>query len=781
MDLLPTGSDKILEIYTEKLHMVIRGARPPGRCAAEKLSTLEINAVGLRKVEIPGEERERQNESGGLSAVCFRVRPLFFEETGYEVIIRSLSGEPLTVLHESDALCRAIAPAAEGDLTLLTGVVSFGGAAGYSELAIAAGGVRQVVIRLEVFPSVLTYREDHEAMLSDIARVAFEAVLDTEELTYRKFAGGETQSDTPLVFFRIIRPLFEDYLRAARRIAAAPHHRLAAAREVLPASRARTVDKEGEKWLAKHPDAWKRSGDGIRAGRALAVTKRVDDQTDENRMAAWLIRSAAEKLEEFERRCREIWPSASNAMMQMAQTLRRLLAAGFPAEAAAAPPRGAVPPAFGMAPGYRELYRHHQLLTRGLSFGGDAFQCALKDTAVLYEYWCFLTLAAMLRGEGTENAYRLASPDVVRVDRTGVSVTLAKGESAELRFLNARTGERLRLVYQPEEMREDGVILLEKYGGKSVGKYLFAPRYRLDEDGGPRSADIGEMHRLRDAVGCGQAYVLFPAHDAHPACLSAEKTGVGGLPLLPGDTAAVKALLDNLLSAGDGVYPEKLPLPPETQEALFGTDWRVWDVMVGSLRNEMQYAINLEQRFYHTAVENVPAERLPVRYIALCRSKAWENPGVYCYGEVIETKVVKRSEIPVPSTRRHNDEAYYLFRVKSWQRLPAPIVVKEEGVYAPRFTNLFLLQHAQSTQELFQIRSAADYRLSAALGMLEDNEEEKTVGLEGGYTLWARQEEIDLVNSRGAICASCKAADLARAPGYVFRSMKEAMQKDGRR
>ena len=51
----------------------------------------------------------------------------------------------------------------------------------------------------------------------------------------------------------------------------------------------------------------------------------------------------------------------------------------------------------------------------------------------------------------------------------------------------------------------------------------------------------------------------------------------------------------------------------------------------------------------------------------------YRRAGIKRYGKVAETRVVKRSDIPVPMSRDNPDEAYYLFTVESWEYLDRPI------------------------------------------------------------------------------------------------------------
>ena len=81
---------------------------------------------------------------------------------------------------------------------------------------------------------------------------------------------------------------------------------------------------------------------------------------------------------------------------------------------------------FGMAPGYRELYKYYLMMQRGLSVHGDFFRISVKDTAQLYEYWCFIKLFTLLK-----NQYQLVSPDIIKIDNSGITITLVKGKRSK--------------------------------------------------------------------------------------------------------------------------------------------------------------------------------------------------------------------------------------------------------------------------------------------------------------------------------------------------------------
>lgn len=90
---------------------------------------------------------------------------------------------------------------------------------------------------------------------------------------------------------------------------------------------------------------------------------------------------------------------------------------------------------FEMAPGYRELYKYYLMIQRGLSVHGDVFRMSLKDTDQLYEYWCFIKLVTLLK-----HNYQLLSSDIIKVDNTGVTISLVKGKKSEVKFYSPRGG-----------------------------------------------------------------------------------------------------------------------------------------------------------------------------------------------------------------------------------------------------------------------------------------------------------------------------------------------------
>ena len=258
----------------------------------------------------------------------------------------------------------------------------------------------------------------------------------------------------------------------------------------------------------------------------------------------------------------------------MSRELKRLLSTTFLSEVSERNAAKSMSLVFGMAPGYRELYKYYLMLQNGIAVGGDIFHMSVRDTAQLYEYWCFIKLYDILRSR-----YTLKSPDIIKVDRRGVTVDLVKGRPSKMTFLNTKTGERIYLAYNPSEsvtqtvnQRPDNVLELEKKGSSTSYKYVFDAKYRIEmnPDGlyypdtkpGPKVDDINTMHRYRDSIVYANpssrftfektmfgAYILFPyareeEYKDHRFYRSIESVNIGGLPFLPSATSLVTELLE---------------------------------------------------------------------------------------------------------------------------------------------------------------------------------------------------------------------------------------------
>jgi len=246
MGSLPTGSDKLLEIQSGNIYVVIKSKNPhpnlTNKSILQQPSELRVTGVDVNSVRIFGEEKiAADNGAVGASFYSIHTSPLFFEQTDYEVIVKSRDGKSVSLWHENYSIRDKISPVTDSD-DLISGIVNFGNSASFSDFEISHDGKKSLVVRIEVFPSKISYKEDYQDMLQDISNEIAGAVLDFMRNTYQEFSIGSTQNTVPALFFEIIKRIFDKFQNAANTIISSPHHKLYVEHPIVPAHKVKKID-----------------------------------------------------------------------------------------------------------------------------------------------------------------------------------------------------------------------------------------------------------------------------------------------------------------------------------------------------------------------------------------------------------------------------------------------------------------------------------------------------------------------------------------------------------
>ncbi len=834
MGSLPTGSNKLLEIQSGNIYVVIKSKNPHPNLTNPSIlqqpSELRVTGVNVSSVKIFGEEKiAAGNGAVGASFYNIHTSPLFFEQTDYEIIVRSTDGKSVSLWHENYSVRDKIGPVTDAD-DLISGIVNFGNSAGFSEFEISYDGKKSLVVRIEVFPSKISYKEDYQDMLQDISNEISGAVLDFMRNTYQEFSIGGTQNTVPALFFEIIKRIFDKFQNAANTIISSPHHKLYVEHPIVPAHKVKKIDNQTIKWLQKHPQHVVPLTAGYSAVKAPTVKKQITYNTIENQFTKFILKSTVKKLKDFgdryARSTRNPEPEVLRSVDTMTAALNKYINASFLREVDDYKATQSMSLVFEMAPGYRELYKYYLMMQRGLSVHGDVFRMSLKDTAQLYEYWCFIKLVTLLKRN-----YKLVSSDVIKVDNTGVTISLVKGKKSEVKFANPRTKEIITLAYNPGEQntqtvnqRPDNVLTLEKKGTDVPYMYVFDAKYRIennpdssfypDDKPGPKVDDINTMHRYRDSIvyensGTSRfmfekkmfgAYVLFPYSDGddyahgshiqngkekvgHKFYNSIETVNIGGLPFLPGTTDLLENFLSELIADSSESAFERASLPRGIEEKLAKVDWSVKDVMVGTVRTQEQLDYNIQSKVYYAPARYITESQLPIRYIALYEAGIGDNSGISRYGEVLTAGKVKREKIPV-SRRPGTDpnEIYYYFTVREWISLPQTIEIQDTFRGRPQFTNKFLLDHCTKSYQLFAISSEEEYRLMSEINKAFKNLEASTAAdntavyrINDQHSVIVADGFFTITTDSGEVLDRIAVSDFSRSPRAGFRRIKNAV------
>lgn len=818
MDSLLIGSDELLYIRSSKVDITIkgRGTHPQFEGASydapesvTKVFCKEAAALVLQGGS--SADLHTDGNSGGI----YRTKPLFYEQQNYEIMIEgNTEGDEIVFWHDNLNLRNKVTRASRKH-NILSGVINFGNEIGFSDLVIQVNGMEYLRLVVEVYPSKISYKEDYQAIVADVTAEIYNVIFDFLKKTYQAYRQGEKTSSSPVEFFAVIRKIFRDFLQAVDRILTQPHHVLETRQEMLPEHKVKRIDGRGQRWLEKHPDHLKRTGNRVTFDRALAVRKQVTYDTKENRMCKYILRTTIRKLENFRGNYGRLQRAKDQAVIEeidgMICEMKRRIHTSFFMGIDDKEADTGMSLVFSMAPGYRDLYKYYLMLLRGLSVTGDVFHISMKDLAVLYEYWCFIKLNSMMK-----DRYKMISQDIIKIQGNGLFVSLIKGQGSQVKYRNMENGDLITLSYNPKAegiptvaQRPDNVLSLKKC---SIGKkrmqyeYVFDAKYRINPAfpgtdyyaaishyPGPEVDDINTMHRYRDAIvyqnGASPyertlfgAYVLFPYTDLeeyrnHRFYKSIEEVNIGGLPFLPSATEMVAQMLEELIADSPESAFERATLPRGIEEKLAKVDWGNRDVLIGSLRNRAQLGVALQHRFYHIPASQLPESAFPIHYVAIYQSKNFfgSEAGIRYYGVVTKCIPVKRNQIR--ELPKDSEEDYYRLEVKEWKQLECVVAPKEFG-QVRCLTNLFLLEHSIDYPELL-LRSEEEYRLymelKRAVRNPKINEENSDLGFQfNKATILFEEDEIHIYREHKLI-ARYTVAEFTRTPNAVFRKIQKSL------
>ena len=183
MALFPADSDKILEVRTESVSVVIKGSGAHRDIDAETRSTVEVRAISSERLTLRVGDTDAL-DGQACSDACVDVAPLFFEGEHYEIIVRGNGGKSVSLWHQDEHIREKIGAVTEDDQCLISGVVSFSGKERYSQLEISCDGEKHLEIRIEVFPAGYNTTESHKRFADEIFGEIYSRVTELIQRTY---------------------------------------------------------------------------------------------------------------------------------------------------------------------------------------------------------------------------------------------------------------------------------------------------------------------------------------------------------------------------------------------------------------------------------------------------------------------------------------------------------------------------------------------------------------------------------------------------------------------
>ncbi|MEK5340609.1 restriction endonuclease-like protein [Heyndrickxia coagulans] len=653
------------------------------------------------------------------------VRPIFFENGIYQVIVVPRSSIELSFYHEHPLLRQAVTPVTLGNQTILMGNLQFQNEVGFTTFEIRSGDEKLLEVTLEIFPTKLDYKNDYKKMLEEVSdeiyNLAFHFIRKTYLGTRLKLDGHPSRTE----FFRLISKHFVQFIQAIARIERQPHHELQKTYERARGDQLRKVDATVRNDLRKHSRTFIEVTNGIPMGnrvvmptKGLRIKRTLTVDTIENRYVKWMMERLTHKLADLKSAVfaedqkwnlvpdLDLIEKIDRIARQLSGKLRDPFWQGI-----GKLDRSVMSLVMQMAPGYRDAYQIYLTVSKGLMLQGKIYQMSVKDVATLYEYWTFLKLAQILGRK-----YRLVSQNVIQVNRDGLFVNLDTNREAQRVYEHPVTGEQIILTYQKYEghlptvpQKPDTMLQIQKKGKDYTFNYIFDAKYRIDyaQEGsyygktpGPMEEDINTMHRYRDSIVAADggpyertafgAYVLFPwwneeMYQDHRFYKSIEKVNIGGLPFLPNATELVERFVERLIDLSPEEIQRDGILPKGALE-----EWRSGleeKVLVGLVTSAEDYRMFLQESCYRIAADRLKKGWQEAKYVALyARAGVAKENGVLVYGEIDEVEF---------------EGSVAVFKVVHWISCNPVIRPVHYGIASYAMTTFQALKEASELPELF--------------------------------------------------------------------------------
>lgn len=710
--------------------------------------------------------------------------PRLFEQRDYRVVVRGRArGSRVELRHRDPEIVSGILPAEDGVLDLVIGTLNFRGQVGQSRFEVWVDGHLDLTFEVEVSPSKLDYREDYEQILAEVQNLLTALAFEYLRATHTGAQDSEGPP-TALEWALKLRFVVDDLERGLRQIARSPIRGLRREVHTIRAEQVRRPDAAVLRAARTGggEGAWVELGLGLGVNVRQRLPTRRAEPTLDTAEHRWLADNLARVckrlaqiiLEESKRPASPRQMTALAELRAMESRLARLVRLE-PLAAASEPAKvGFTSLQLLRAPGYREAARSLIALQLGLRLEGNALELSLKDVATLYEYWCYLAVLDLV---SQRTGQAIDPRELVEVQATGLKVLLKKGRATTTRF-RLPGGRQIRVEYNP---RYDGHVLLSQQPdivlavdepGRPTVRVVLDAKYRVDASVenteklgvvGPPPDAINVLHRYRDAIltvepspdeGSRVARSVVYAASLYPANVSADAfeasklarqlrvVGVGAVPFLPLNREVLGRWLDGLLGL------EGWSLAQGAQPAAFEPwVWRAASqvVVVGVLRSaserpareHLEWCLR-ERCYYLPERETRHGRQAAVTHVALYVPGALsENRvgAVRWVGEVVESRVVERSEVATPWGARAAAGLVRVYRVDAFRELPRAIPnVDGHRMSSPRWSTRLALERAQRLSEL-ALESPLEWSLVDAL---------REVGVE----FEVRAGEVDAIEGR---------------------------------
>ena len=662
-----TGTRELLRIHLDAVgEFRILGPLPPPRRTAPTQTQIRLYGVEAgRRFTVAVLDREEV-----LQRIA-NVEPFLFEQISYQFVLGLVGDQkgPAQLRMRGRNLLEGQSPI--GGQEVYCVLVNFGSAIGFTEIELWCGGTRRFCLRVEVFPTKLDYRQDLAALRADLQMEVRALVHALHGKTFQNLRPTHGQHPQDIEWIALLRDAFGRMTNAFDIIARSPIRRVIAREEIVSGHQPVRPSRGVRNYVRTHAhQCVPREPGHFRAyGRTWQVEKLPDQRkglslnTAENRFvaaAAHQMRARVGRIlaQLSEVRGDERFVQWLEFLAETDGTLRRWQTRTFLAELPRSSDWLRPSLALHLTVGYREFFATFLSLSALLEVGGGPLDLPEKDLSILYELWCFVALANILRSELNLTP---RPPTWLRYEQRRVALELTKGRSSVLE-LETKGGDLLKVIYNRLDntptgaCQPDNTLEIFKRGNRSSFRYIFDAKYRLQDDPeylrvhhapGPPPDSVHRMHAYRDQIVAEQsgamnnaspestvwdlgyrrwiqrtvgAFVLYPYAgsdaDQNKFSKAIDRVGIGGLPFLPSRRSEVTRLLRQIIETSSEAV-EDAAVALSTIEERQRIEWAHEYGLIAIVRSPEQLAYIRQYKIYHMPYVQQWALRLRADFILL--------------------------------------------------------------------------------------------------------------------------------------------------------------------
>ncbi|MGI8604460.1 MAG: DUF2357 domain-containing protein [Verrucomicrobiales bacterium] len=700
--------------------------------------------------------------SESIKGRSVRTIPFLFEQTVYQfhLALEGSGGLPTRMLLRGTDLltgrCRI------GSQEAYAIPVNFQSEIGYTDLEAWRGSVRLFALRLEVFPTKLDYRTDLFELRADLQMEVRSLIFELYGRTFQLLRRGARSRPQDIDWLTLLRGEFQRMVRALELIIRSPLERVAVSHELGRSTRASRRSTEIRQYLRSNGSKCVPAAKGHFSAKGYfwlspqlpCVKKRLSTDTSENRYVAAAVSKMRSRLRRLLAQLagvqrRERFASWTSFLEDADDRLRHFQTQTFLGELLGQHMYVSPTLALHLTPGYREFFSSFLALDSILEVGGGPLELPEKDLATLYELWCFVALAGILREELN---LKVQPPSWLRVTQRRVALELVKGKHAVI-TMEKDGQECLKVIYSHQSRTPtgfctpDNTLEIFKDAKARTFRYVFDAKYRLSADEqykkdhgapGPPVDAVYRMHAYRDQIVAEQssilathsagatvwdlgfrqlvqqtvgAFVLYPYAgadaDQNTFVEAIPKVGVGAVPFLPSRRGEVTKLLRQIIEmSADAVEDTAVEL--STVEERQRIEWAHQYGLIGIVPSLAQLDYILQHRIYHTPYKSQRrwGLRLKADFILLLLSETnFPRAGGVAYqAEIRSVHFGDRHEIvPSPPASTRQEERYVWF-VLSEVRAVKPVLRYKPPMPYFAFTTRLAFREAENVAELLLIR-----------------------------------------------------------------------------